>query len=109
MLATATAAETGSESSPWGQLLDGARHADWEAVDGELRQFLARLGGLAEAPDGYSSPTTWPWFLGVATALVAARRGSIRRRGLFRRAAPRESGTSSHRPIPVGPWPLGSP
>jgi hypothetical protein len=105
------AAASGPESptSAWAGLLDGAIRADWEAVDGELRQFLARLGALADSPDGRRSGPAWPFWIGAATALLVVRRASNGRRPLFRRPITGETWGSGHRPIPVGPWPLESP
>jgi hypothetical protein len=102
-----------SDSAPailaWADLLNGAIHADWEAVDVDLRHFLAGLGGLADAPAGPGSGPAWPFWLGAATALFVARRASAARRQLFRRPVAGEPRKFAHRPIPVGPWPLGSP
>ncbi len=95
-------------SSP--ELLDAAVNADWEAVDGELRQFLARLGGLAGSAHGRPSRSLWLAWIGAAGALVVARRASRRGRPLFRRSLIVESSAGrGHGPFPVGPWPLGLP
>jgi hypothetical protein len=96
-------------TSAWAVLLDGAIHADWEAVDVDLRQFLARLGGLTDGPDGPRSGPAWSFWIGAATVLLVARRASSGRRRLFRGAGGNDLPGLAHRPIPVGPWPLGSP
>jgi hypothetical protein len=91
-------------------LLDAAIHADWEAVDGELQQFLSRLAGLPRSPDGRPSRPVWLAWIGAAGALLVARRASHRGRRLFRRSVTGEASTGSgRRPIPIGPWPLGLP
>ncbi len=91
-------------------LLDAAIHADWEAVDGELQRFLARLTGLPRSPDGRPSRPVWLAWIGAAGALLVARRASHRGRRLFRRSVTGESPSGSgRRPIPIGPWPLGLP
>ena len=95
-------------SSP--ELMDAAVNADWEAVDGELRQFLARLGGLTRSADGRPSRSLWLAWLGAAGALLVARRASHRGRPLFRRLLTGESSARRHHgPFPVGPWPMGLP
>jgi hypothetical protein len=92
------------------ELLDAAIHADWEAVDGELRQFLARLGGLAGSTDGRPSRSLWLAWLAAAGALLVARRASHRGRSLFPGSHTAESSArGGHGPFPVGPWPLGLP
>jgi hypothetical protein len=104
------ASHPGSAISVWADLLDGAIHADWEAFDGELRQFLARLGGLADSQEGRSlSGPAWPFWICAATAVLVARRASHGRWRLFGRPVTGKIRGSGDRPIPVGPWPLGSP
>jgi hypothetical protein len=93
----------------WANLLQGALHADWEVVNGELRQFLSGLGGLVQHTDESGAGPTWPVWIGVATALLLARRASYVRRRLFRRPVPGALWVSPRPPVPVGPWPLGPP
>ncbi len=90
-------------------LLDAAIHADWEGVDGEFRQFLARLGNLADSPDGRGPQAAWPFWLGAATAVLVARRASYRGRR-FSGCRERDNALAAGRcPSPAGPWPLGLP
>lgn len=96
-------------ATTWGGLLEEALHPDWEAVDGELRQFLSRLDVLADAPDGRGGWPSWPLWMGVATAVLVARRASRGSRRLFRRPAPGSVWLLDGHPVPVGPWPMGSP
>ena len=92
------------------ELLDAAIHADWEAVDGELRQILTRLSGVTGSADGGPSRSLWLAWIGAAGALLLARRASHRGRPLFRRSLTAESSARRrHGPFPVGPWPLGLP
>jgi hypothetical protein len=99
---------SGRNAAAWANLLEGATRGDWEAVDGELRQFLSGLGGLAEHTNESEVGRTWPLWIGMATALLMARRASSGRRRLFRRSVQEALWASSRRPVPVGPWPLGS-
>jgi hypothetical protein len=101
--------DRGASSPAWAGLIDGALHSDWEGVDGELRQFLARLGGLSATPDGPETRPTWPLWIAATAALLLARRGSFGPRRLFGRPVPGSAWASARRPIPVGPWPLGPP
>ena len=103
------ASNAGPAISAWANLLSGTLHADWDAVDVDLRQFLARLGGLTDDSAGPGSGPAWPFWLGAATVLIVARRASSGRRRLFRRPVAGELRGFTRRPIPVGPWPLGSP
>ena len=91
------------------ELLDAAINADWDAVDGELRQFVIRLGGLAGSADGPPSQLVWLAWVGAAGALLVARRASHRGRALFPRSVTASSPAPGDRPLPVGPWPLGLP
>jgi hypothetical protein len=93
----------------WANLLEGALHADWEVIDGELRQFLSGLGGLAQHTNESGAGLTWPLWTGVATALLLARRATYVPRRLFRRPVLGALRASTRRPVPVGPWPLSSP
>jgi len=93
----------------WANPLEGALHLDWEVVDGELREFLSGLGGLARHTEGYGARPTLALWIGAATALLLARRAISSRRRLFRRSVPGTIWVSARRPIPVGPWPLGPP
>ncbi len=60
----------------WGDVLQVALHPDWEAVDGELLQFLARLGGLADAHDGHAEGPPWLFLMGAAAALILGQRAA---------------------------------
>jgi hypothetical protein len=91
------------------ELLNGALHSDWETVDRELRQFLARLDGLADTPVGHGAWTAWLVWTGAATALILARNYSDGRRLFLRRPVPMLIGARVRQPVPVGPWPLGPP
>lgn len=110
LLVSLRAAPTESEMSPGSNLLEGAIHADWEAVDIDLRQFLARLGGLGGiSPDGEQSGLAWTFWLGAAAAVLVVSRFARIRRRFFGRAMAGELRGFVHRPVPVGPWPLGTP
>jgi hypothetical protein len=93
----------------WADILDGTLRPEWEAVDGELQQFLSWLSGSADHPDAPGTGPAWPLWIGTATAVLLARRVSYGRPRLFRRQAPGTIWISARRPIPVGPWPLGLP
>ena len=65
--------------TPQTGLLDGAIHTDWEGVDLDLRQFLARLRGLADVFRGWR--TVWPGLdLLVGSGRRPARRAPRRAR-----------------------------
>jgi hypothetical protein len=100
-------ADSDRDAPAWANLLEGALHLDWDVVDGELRQFLSGLGGLAQHPDGYGARPTWPLWIGAATALLLARRAGWRR--LSPRPVQGVLWESPRRPVPVGPWPMGPP
>ena len=91
----------------WTELLEGALCADWDAVDGELRQFLARLSGLADASSGRDAWRVGRLWIAAAAALVLARRRSSRRRQLVRRSLAGADRDSVRGALPIGPWPLG--
>jgi hypothetical protein len=91
------------------ELLDGALDGDWEGVEGDLRRFLARLDGLADAQDGSGAGPTWPAWIAAMTALLVARQASPGRRRRAGRLVPALALASARRPTPVGPWPLGPP
>ena len=93
----------------WADLLEGALHADWEGLDGELRQFLSGFGRPDERADGYGGASTWPLCIVAATALLVARRTANAHRRLFRRPVDASLWASARRPVPFGPWPLGPP
>jgi hypothetical protein len=88
-------------------LMEGALHADWDLVDRELRQFLSGLGSLAGDTDGHGTGQLWPLGIGVAAALVVARRAALRRRGLFSSPVHGVLRVSARHAVPSGPWPLG--
>jgi hypothetical protein len=100
--------DSNRDAPTWANLLEGTLHSDWEAVDGELRHFLAGLGGLTQHTNEHGAWPTWPLWIGAATALLLARRASYGCRRLFRRPQ-RALWASPRRPVPVGPWPLGPP
>ena len=83
-----------------------ALHSDWEGVDGDLRRFLARLGGPADDPDGAGAGPACRLWIAAATALVAAHQASSRHRWPFGRPTPGAS-RQPDRLVPVDPWPLG--
>jgi hypothetical protein len=96
-------------ATSWGDLLEGALPSDWDGIEGQLRRFLSRLGGLADAADGRGAGLSWHLWIGTATALILARRAAWGPQRWFRRPAPETIGLSAHRPVPEGPWPLGPP
>jgi hypothetical protein len=91
-----------------GQLVDRALHGDWDALDGELRRFLSRLGGDADAPAERGWALSWPLWIGAAAVTVLARQAMHRPGRFFRRPRPFGARVPHHQPIPVGPWPLSS-
>jgi hypothetical protein len=93
----------------WGDVLEGALHPDWDAVDGELRQFLSRLRRLAETPDGYGMGASWAVWIGAASAMILASRAARGPQRLFRRRAPAVVWALPRDPAPVSPWPMGAP
>jgi hypothetical protein len=99
----------GGHAPAWADILDSALHPDWEAVDGELRQFLSRLGDLDRAAIRQGAGPAWLLWIGAATTTILARRASQGRWLLFRRVAPWPAGVSGRHPVPDGPWPLGPP
>jgi len=104
------AANGAATAQSWGDLLVRALQPDWEAVDGQLRQFLSRLGGLADAPVGVGAGPSWPLWIAAATALILVHRASRSPRRLFRRPVPGAVLLTSRHPVPVGgPWPMGAP
>jgi hypothetical protein len=102
------ASDATAATSTGAGLLDGALRADWEAVDVELRQFLARLGAFADTSNSHHSGPMWPFWVGSAAAVAAARWATHSRRRSFRRAGTGKLRRSRQHPIPIGPWPLGS-
>jgi hypothetical protein len=91
----------------WADPLDGPLGADWAAVDAELRQFLSRLGGLADATSALEAGAAWRLWIAAAMILVLARRGSSGPWRLLRPTATGAARDSARRPVPIGPWPLG--
>src|SRR5262249_12663895 len=75
----------------------------------DLRHFLARLGGLADATDGPGSGPAWPLLIAATTALVLAHRASYGPRRRFRRPVAAAAWAAGHGPVPGAPWPLGPP
>jgi hypothetical protein len=97
------------QGATWAEVLEGSLGPDWEEVDGELRRFLARLGGV---PDRPTVRDPWPvgrLWIAAAAAMALARRAQpgawrvLRRRALAAARAPVRG------PMPIGPWPLGPP
>jgi hypothetical protein len=104
------ATDRDSSGPLWADPLDGSRRSDWEAVDGELRHFLSRLGDLVDAPTGRDAGPVWRLWIAAAMVLVFARRASSGPWRLFRRPTPGGAAWASARgPVPIGPWPLGPP
>src|SRR5262249_55417733 len=85
----AVLASDGAMSSPtWSDLIDGALRSDGEGVEGDLRQFLAGLGGLADTQDGPGLGPAWPLWIAATTALLLVHRALYApRRWNHRRAA----------------------
>ncbi len=101
--------DRGGRSSAWADILESALHPDWEAVDGDLRQFLSRLIDLDRSAVGHGEGPEWLLCIGFATTLILASRSSHGRWSWICRAAPWSAGVSGRHPFPVGPWPLGPP
>jgi hypothetical protein len=94
----------------WAELMDGVTSFDWERLDGDLRQFLSRFGGLRDVLDGRGGGAEWPLWLAGLTALFVAREAARRGGWCRRRIAPGTglAGSAPARsPGPPGPWPLG--
>ena len=105
-----TTSSAGRAGAPaWADLLESALHPDWGTVDGDLRQFLSRLRGLEDIPDGQGAGLVWILWIGTATAVILARRSSHGPWLSFRRPAVDPVRVSRRHPLPVGPWPLGPP
>jgi hypothetical protein len=99
-------AVTSDRAAPaWATLLEGALRPDWEVVDRELRQFLSGLHSLAGETNRSGTGPIWPLAIGVALALVLARRASFRRQRMFQRPVPGLLPVSGRRPVTFGPWP----
>jgi hypothetical protein len=96
-------------AAAWGDLVEGALRSDWDAVDRELRRFLAghvRRGAVA---DRASAAPSWQLLLGAGAVMILASTAGpgpgrlLRPRSHSDRGAPgRDAGT-------VGPWPLSLP
>jgi hypothetical protein len=106
---TGAASDGKGSSAAWADPIDGALDSVWEGLDGDLRQFLARLSGLARTPDGPGAGPVWPLWIAATTALLLARRASFGPRRFFRRPVAASAWATGHGPVPVGPWPLGPP
>lgn len=91
------------------RLIDGALHPDWDAVDRELRQFLAGRLGAGDESHAVRGRHVWLIRIGTVAAVVAAQRAvsSRRRRPWFRFGMAALAGHAGGRPDAVGPWPLG--
>lgn len=90
------------------QLIDGALHPDWEALDREFRQFLAGTGGLLDAGDGGRGGPGWLARIGALAAAIATQRAVVgRRRRLWSRFGMAAlAGHAGGRREVIGPWPL---
>jgi hypothetical protein len=109
ILIAAAEADDRGWATDWGGLLEDGLRADWEAVDGELRRFLSRLGGVPASPEGRGEASVWRVWIAAATLLVLARRASTGRRGRVRQPASGGAWAAAHGPGPVAPWPMGPP
>jgi hypothetical protein len=101
--------DRGGPATAWADILASALHPDWETVDGELRQFLSRLGDLDRNAARPRAGPAWLLLIGAATMLILARRGSLGRWLSSRRETPWPAGVAGRHVVPVGPWPLGPP
>ena len=108
-LAITALSEHGGHAPAWAGILDSALHPDWDAVEGELRQFLSRLGDLDRTAVVQGTGPAWLLWIGAATTLILARRASHGPWLFFRRVAPWTVGVPGRHPVPIGPWPLGPP
>ena len=103
-----TTSSAGRAGAPaWADLLESALHPDWGTVDGDLRQFLSRLRGLEDIPDGQGAGLVWILWIGTATAVILARRSSHGPWLSFRRPAVdpvRVSPVAIPSPSAPGPW-----
>lgn len=86
-------------------LLGDALSPDWETLEHDLQQYLARIEGLAAGSSGHGKGWEWLARFVVLTALVAAHEAA-RRRGRRPRWPAVEVGLAGAAP---GPWPLGPP
>jgi hypothetical protein len=93
----------------WGDVLQGALHADWDAVDRDLRRVLSRLANLSDPLDPRDQVAAWPLWMGVATALIAVQRASRGRRRWLLRSIGTVAPAPPDHAVPDAPWPLGPP
>ena len=99
-----------SQFTSCGDLVEGALPSDWDAIDGQLRGLLARLGRLADAAEDGRAGLPWRLWIGAVTATFLARRAARgSRQWLIRRPALETGGSPDHHPLSEGPWPLGPP
>jgi hypothetical protein len=91
----------------WGDVLSGALHADWDAVDRDLRKVLSRLGKVSDSHDARERVAAWPLWIGVATALFGAQRASREGRRWFQRSVGGVPPAPPGHAVPDAPWPLG--
>lgn len=90
----------------WTTLVEVALRGDWDALDAELEQFLARLGRADGESETTGETTTVCLWIGIAAVAMAAR-GASRRGGA---RSSRRRGVAGDPPPTigsVGPWPLG--
>jgi hypothetical protein len=100
-----------AQAGTWGVRVLRSLNPDWESVDGELCQFLAKIGGLgsdgeADDPD-LISPISMITAAVTAAILGRLTLGRRRRYLLLRLLKSRPAGL--RRRTLVGPWPLESP
>jgi hypothetical protein len=90
-------------------LIDGALHSDWDAVDRDLRQFLAGTMGAGGEFHAGRGGRVWLMRIGTLAAVFATQRAvsSRRRRPWFRFGMAGLTEYAGGRPDAVGPWPLG--
>lgn len=97
-----------AKSPALAELIDGALHPDWEAVDREFRQFLAGTGDSLDAGNAGRGGHRWLARIGALAVAIATQRtvAGRRRRAWSRLGMTVLAGHAAGRREVIGPWPL---